>query len=69
MYFIGPVNNSQKDSAMHSNDYKSDGCIKDARHTITISILICMVISFLAYLINSHAIKGLIIEIFKLIIT
>jgi len=53
---------------MHPNDYKSDGCIKNSRHTITIIILICMVISFLAYLLNSHSIKGLIITLFELII-
>jgi hypothetical protein len=47
---------------MHPNEYKSDGCIKDSRHTITIIILIFMVISFLAYLINSQAIKFFLIN-------
>ena len=48
---------------MRLQDYNSDGCKKDYSN-INIIILICMVISFLAYLLNSHAIKTLIIKIF-----
>lgn len=49
---------------MHPNDDYSDGAIKNSRHTLTISILICMVISFLAYLLNSYAIKIFIAKLF-----
>jgi hypothetical protein len=50
---------------MHSNDYKSDVCKKNSRHNLNIIVPICMVISFLVYLINSHVIKGFIINIKK----
>jgi hypothetical protein len=50
---------------MHSNDYKSYVCKKNYRHNLNIIILISMVISFLAYLLNSHVIKGLIIILKK----
>ena len=50
---------------MHSNDYNSDVSKKNYRDTLNIIIPICMAISFFIYLLNSHVIKGLIINIKK----
>jgi hypothetical protein len=50
---------------MHSDDYNSKVCKKVYRHTLNIIIPICMVISFLVYLLNSHVVKRFIIDLKK----
>jgi hypothetical protein len=47
---------------MKPNDCKSVDYRKGPSHTKNIVILICMVISFLAYLLNSYTIKFFIIN-------